>query len=283
MIVAKVNDYEITNSEYQAELKKVLKKMHLKASNMEAKKLAVNNLIDAHLLLVKARNSGIEIHSDEVEHKFLDVVMDYENEADFNEALSFMNITAKTLRDRIEDELYIKTYIKKQFPADQDYPMDKLKEVYLENKEAFITQDLVRVSHIFVENTDPESLKKISEISNNIKSVNDFKKEASNCSDCPSHCKSGDLGYFPRGKMVKEFEDAAFALNVNEISAPVKTKFGYHILLSTDKKKSCTAKFDDVKIALLKRLQQIDSELKLIRHLKELRIKAETEIFVDQL
>jgi len=283
MIVAIVDDYEITDYEYQAELKKVLEKMHLHESNLDSKKMAVANLIDAFLLLKRARASDIEITTDEVEQKYLDFMMEFDNEAEFKQTLNNMKITENTLRQRIEDELYIKTYIKNNFQSSQNFPLEKLKEVYLENKDAFVTQDMVRASHIFIDNSDPKGLEKIKKLKEKIHSIEDFKREAKIFSDCPSNCKCGDLGYFPRGKMVSEFEEACFKMKVNEISDPIKTKFGYHLILVTDHKKSTTAKFEDVKDALLIRLKQIDSELKLIRHLKKLRSNALITIFEEQL
>ncbi|HLG24566.1 MAG TPA: peptidylprolyl isomerase [Candidatus Nanoarchaeia archaeon] len=57
-----------------------------------------------------------------------------------------------------------------------------------------------------------------------------FEDVAMQVSLCPSRKKGGNLGWFGRNKMVKEFETAAFALNKGEISKPVKTEFGWHVI-----------------------------------------------------
>ena len=88
----------------------------------------------------------------------------------------------------------------------------------------------IRASHILVK-TEDEANKLYDEIING----RDFAEVAEEVSLCPSGQNGGDLGFFGRGMMVKPFEDAAFALEKGEISKPVETQFGWHLILLTDK------------------------------------------------
>ena len=83
----------------------------------------------------------------------------------------------------------------------------------------------IKCSHILVEKQS-QAL----QIFDEIKKGKKFGTTAREISTCPSRKKDGDLGYFTKGQMVKEFEDVAFNLEIGEISAPVKTQFGYHII-----------------------------------------------------
>ncbi|MHA1230293.1 MAG: peptidylprolyl isomerase [Candidatus Helarchaeota archaeon] len=86
----------------------------------------------------------------------------------------------------------------------------------------------IRASHILVE--------KLSQAEAILEELNDgvsFEKLAKEHSICPSKKRGGDLGIFGKGQMVPEFERAAFALKVGEISKPVKTRYGYHIIKRT--------------------------------------------------
>lgn len=88
----------------------------------------------------------------------------------------------------------------------------------------------IRASHILVK-TEEEAKKLYEEI----KAGKDFAEAAGEVSLCPSGHAGGDLGFFGRGMMVKTFEDAAFALEKGELSKPVQTQFGWHLILVTDK------------------------------------------------
>jgi len=89
----------------------------------------------------------------------------------------------------------------------------------------------VRASHILV-----SSVNEANHILSELKTGKKFEELAKKYSACPSRENGGDLGFFGKGQMVKEFEDAAFALNQGEVSGPVRTEFGYHIIKLTGKK-----------------------------------------------
>jgi peptidyl-prolyl cis-trans isomerase C len=86
----------------------------------------------------------------------------------------------------------------------------------------------VRVSHILAKHS--LCLQAIERV----KAGERFADLAKELSECPSKKRGGDLGFFGRGQMVKPFEDVAFALQVGEMTQePVKTQFGWHVILRT--------------------------------------------------
>ena len=87
----------------------------------------------------------------------------------------------------------------------------------------------VKASHILVRTEDEAK-----ELYNEIKNGKYFAQAAMENSSCPSGRNGGDLGFFPKGVMVKPFEDAAFAMKeIGEVSEPVETQFGWHLIQLT--------------------------------------------------
>ena len=99
---------------------------------------------------------------------------------------------------------------------------------------ANMNQDFTQVSakHILV-SSEQQAKELKTKIDNNEISFEDAAKQFSSC---PSGSQGGDLGYFGRGMMVKPFEEAAFSAQVNTVTNPVQTQFGWHLIKVTDKK-----------------------------------------------
>lgn len=88
----------------------------------------------------------------------------------------------------------------------------------------------VRASHILVKTEDEAK-----HLYDEIIAGKSFAEAAEEVSLCPSGQNGGDLGFFSKGMMVKPFEDACFSMEVGEISQPVQTQFGWHLIQLTDK------------------------------------------------
>ena len=125
-----------------------------------------------------------------------------------------------------------------------------MKEYFDAHPEQFDRGATVNASHILVDSEDK---------ANGIKAQLEngevtFEEAAKRYSTCPSKENGGNLGEFGKGQMVKEFEDAAFALEPGKVSDPVKTQFGYHIIKVLSKSDSSALTFDEVKDQLKEEL-----------------------------
>ena len=143
------------------------------------------------------------------------------------------------------------------------------KKYYEANKQQFVQKESVSAKHILVDNE---------ELCTNIKKkINSgeitFEDAAKKYSTCPSKEQGGDLGVFNRGMMVPEFEDEAFRLDIDVVSEPVKTQFGYHLIKVEKKIEESIANFEDVKDQIVQRLLQQAQENKYLQTVKGLEEK----------
>ncbi len=145
----------------------------------------------------------------------------------------------------------------------------QVQEYFNANKPEFNIDAQVRAEHILIKTgptrNEAEALKEIQRIAGLAK-TGDFGKLASQFSeDEGSKVSQGDLGFFSAGKMVPEFEKAAFSQNVGEVGEPVKTQFGYHLIRVTDKKEAGQRAFEQVRVEIAQKLivnQAYDADVK---------------------
>ncbi len=128
----------------------------------------------------------------------------------------------------------------------------RAREIYRADTTRFEVVEEVQASHILVLSTDTDAEQKAAQILADLKAGKDFAELAKAKSQDPgSGSKGGDLGFFKRGRMVKEFEDAAFKMKVGDVSDVIKSQFGFHIIKVTDRKEPGKQPFEQVRESLI--------------------------------
>jgi len=155
-------------------------------------------------------------------------------------------------------------YLRKEVAAKVAVSEDDVKSYYDTHQDEFKTPEMVKAQHILIkvdksasEEDKKQARKKAEDILNKIKAGEDFAKLASEFSDDPgSKSKGGELGFFARGRMVKSFEDAAFALKPGEVSGIVESPFGYHIIKVEERNDAGVEPYDTAKDKIKQKLVQ---------------------------
>jgi peptidyl-prolyl cis-trans isomerase C len=214
----------------------------------------VENLINQSLLLEAAVRQGIQPEHKVVEDRYNETVGRFSSPEEFQGALNSMGLSKEAFQQEIKEDLMIEALLDEQTKDLKKVTDEEVSAFYRDHPESFRSQEQVRASHILVAvdegATDEERAQKRLELAGlkgEIEKGADFGQLAAEHSDCPSKARGGDLGYFERGKMVKPFSDAAFAMKVGDTSEIVETQFGYHLIKVTDHQDPKTATLDEVK------------------------------------
>lgn len=156
------------------------------------------------------------------------------------------------------DRALMDYYLKQMLAAKkQDMNLEaNAKEYYIANPDEFIMPRLIRAEHILLKSENENKAVLLEQIQKRLKAGEKFGDLAFEFSDDPSAKQNkGDLGFFAKGKMVPEFEEAAFALTeVGQLSEPVETKFGTHLIRLVADNGAGKQSFDTVKDSIIEKL-----------------------------
>lgn len=224
-VVAKIDDIEIS----QDELNDLLVKKH----GLET----LNSLISETIIKLEIDKADINIPDEEVEEEFDSMAAQYGGMEELKAAMAQANLTEKEIKDEIKTSLSLEKLLQPQM----DINDAEVSKYYEENKANFIQAEQINASHILVKE---EAQAK--DIAKKLEAGEDFAELAKTYSiDEANKENGGSLGFFERGEMVEEFDEVAFKLKEGQISEPVKTNFGYHIIKVQEKKEAITTKLED--------------------------------------
>lgn len=189
--------------------------------------------------------------------------------------------------DKVINDFYFKLKLKQLSTQNlPDFePLAKLE--YLANQKKYTTPEKVAVEHILINTksrTEAEALALIKSIAVRINKGEDFATLALEFSDDPSvKNNQGKLGLFAKGKMVKPFEDAAYSLKIGELSKPVKTDFGYHLLRKYEHQDAGYKSYAEVKDELIAKVRSEYVQGKIDDYFDALKIKNKMQLDTEAL
>lgn len=227
-VVATVNGEEIMQDEL------------FEALYAQGGKDALDQLITRRLILQESEQAGITVSDEELDAEVDSIILEsfQGSEEAFLSALEYYGISEESFREDAKLNLLVRQIALEQInPTDED-----VRAYFEEHRYLFDQAEEIEARHILV-----ESEELINEIAALLAAGDDFAALAAVHSlDQSNKDNGGNLGFFSRGMMVEEFEEVAFALEVGEISDPVQTSFGYHLIEVLDRKEAEEADFDMV-------------------------------------
>lgn len=242
-VVAKVNGNEITEFDLNAAIQRFPKEKQAYLSTDQGKQQLIEQLVSFELFYNYGKDNGVE------------------NSKEFIDRLEAM-------KKELLTQVTIEKVLSEVVVTDKE-----VEDYYNANMSRFISAETVIASHILV---DSEEL--AMEVIDKIKGGLSFKDAAAKYSTCPSSAQGGNLGQFGRGQMVPEFEEAAFSLELGVLSEPVKTQFGYHLIMVDSKQEAEVVPFDRVKDMVKAQLLQERQNFKYMMLTGELKNKYSVEI-----
>ena len=224
---------------------------------------ALDTLIDIELLYQESQRRGFEISEERIEEQLNSLRTQFGDEEGYAAALEQIGISDGELRTELGRQLAIQEMIDKDITPATTVSEQESTDFYENNPAFFFSPEQVRASHILIlvspdagEEEKSEARSRITEIRKRIVAGEDFAELAGQFSEDNSGMNGGDLGFFQREQMVKPFADAAFSLQIGELSEVVTTQYGFHLIRVTDRKAESVVPFEQVQLKIFEYLQR---------------------------
>jgi len=287
-LVAKVNGTEIKKADLENAIQgyaiEQLRKTADQLSEqelLELRELAMEKLLARELIYQEALLYGIVAGEEMIDEEKYKIIANFPSEEEFYATLEKAGIDAITYHRMLRQDITVNMMTDKKIADLPDPSEAEINAMYEKHPEKMIRKGRVRASHILSKLTDGKESVALEKINNLQKQVNaeNFAELAREHSDCPSSTAGGDLGWFRRGDMVKQFEDVAFELEVAAISDIVATQFGFHLIKLLEREEDMPLSLEDAKPQIVKVLKDEAGALMLRAWVEDLKKLAEIEFF----
>ena len=288
--IASVNGKAISKTQYERRLSVFKKRASHKgrqgADLTTLKNRILEDLIDAELLYQQSQKEGVKVNDQTINKQIEKIKKRFPDEKAYKKAMERMHVSEKEFRTEIQRGLAIRQLLDTNVRKNITVTEEESKNYYNNNPNLFKQTEQVSISRIWIkvkpnaeESKKNQARKKIETIQKKVQQGEDFGELAKTYSEGPAAKSKGNLGYIERGHMDKPFEDAAFSLNVGEVSGILETKFGYYLIKVTDKKPARIIPYKEVLPMIKKQLKKEKEKTEIHAYIENLKKSATIKRF----
>ena len=259
---------------YAQEVESKYERLPPQVKPLIAQEVFLNETINALLLVQEAKRQGISVPDEEISRAMDELESQAPSQEEFEKLVAQQGFTLDEVRGQLHDQLLVNKLLNQSIMSQLDISDSRIEDYYKANSEDFIASgDSIFVSHILAGSKDAAL-----EVLQSLKKGGDFKKLAMTLSlDKASGARGGFLGQLPKGVSFPDFETAAFSLKEGELSQPIETPFGFHIIRREKNTLSVADAREQIEQTL--RLEMMNTALK--TYLAQLRANANIEIIAE--
>lgn len=226
------------------------------------KTTTLDQVIETYLVDRELQKADIEVSDEQVEEEFEASTEKFPNDEALASFLKARNLTKKEFKRQIRRDLKVRKLLRER--DDIEVTDEEAKTYYDNNPDEFEQKEKVKARHILIEVDADADDQKVAEARKKAKKLaekarkqeTDFATLAKKHSDGPSAKKGGDLGFFTEQKMVDPFSKEAFSMENGEISDPVRTNFGFHVIKRENYREGGKQSFDEAKPRIVDKLER---------------------------
>jgi peptidyl-prolyl cis-trans isomerase SurA len=288
-IVAVVNDEVITETDVAAYVNALLEDQSVpseaEADPAAVRQAALHRLIEEHLILQEARRAGISVAPEEVVDRLSVLRSRFDSDEAFRQSLVDSHLSEERLRGKLRDQLLVQRVIDAQVRSTVVVsPQEVARELNV-HPELAKPGDRVRASHILLRVNDGRPAEQarvlIEDIHRQLTHGAEFSTLARRYSEDPYAEDGGRMDWIAQGELLPELDAALFSLKVGELSGPIQTRLGFHLVKVEERRKASSLSMTEANRAVYQRIYQQKFQERFDRWLAELKRRAYIDIIND--
>ncbi len=293
-VAIQVNDQVMTFAEFEKELQGQMERLEQQLGGMQAspemapqlarirdgmKQQLVDQIVTRMLLEDYLEQSEVEVSEEEIEQQWNEIVAQFPDAGALEQVLKEEGVTAAEAREQVARQVKLDKLMEQEL-GETEVTDAEAQAFYDMQPEEFAQPTQVRARHILLKQEEGTE-EAVQSLLKRIEDGEDFAALAKEHSECPSSEQGGDLGFFGEDQMVEPFARQAFSMKPGEISPPVETEFGVHIIKVEERREAGKTEYAEVKDAIKEHLGRQRAQVQHKEFLDRLRDEAEVTVNVE--